>query len=109
MSREAHQSCIDACLACAEACERCAAACRKEPEGSRLAHCLALNTDCADFCRLTAAFLTRDSEFNDLVREDCAEICKACEDECKQHPLAECRACADACHHCAALCLEIAA
>lgn len=107
-SNAQQQHCIDACRACADACERCALACRKDDAGNALlSRACTRATDCADFCRLTASFLGRDSEFSDLVREDCAELCQRCAEECGQQSLPECRQCAEACRTCAELCLAM--
>ena len=105
MSTPLYQSCIDACITCADACTRCAAACKAEPNHEMLARCMALDKDCAEFCRLAAAFLARDSEFIDLICQDCAEICDACAEECSGHDMEHCQQCAEACRQCAEECL----
>ena len=54
-SRYSH--CIAACNACAATCDFCAAACLREPDPRHMAKCIALDMDCADICRLAAAWL----------------------------------------------------
>jgi hypothetical protein len=63
--------------------------------------------DCADFCRLTASFVARGSDFVELVCQDCAEICTACAEECEKHASTHCRQCAEACRKCAEECLKV--
>jgi len=71
--------------------------------------CIELDMDCADFCRLTASFIARRSDFVELVCQDCAEICTACADQCEQHASDHCGACARACRSCAEACLKVGA
>ncbi|HEY0906671.1 MAG TPA: four-helix bundle copper-binding protein [Methylophilus sp.] len=63
--------------------------------------------DCTDFCRLTASFIARGSDFTELVCQDCAEICTRCAEECDQHATSHCHACAQACRRCAEACLKV--
>jgi hypothetical protein len=107
VSHDHYQPCIDACIACAEACEQCAAACERE-DSAKMARCISLNTDCAAMCRLAADFMTRNSQYVDLICEDCAEICKGCADECNKYPQDHCQDCALACLQCAQECLKMA-
>src|SRR5262245_51722150 len=104
MSFATHQSCIDACIECARACEECFAACLTEPHVAKMSQCLRLDRDCAELCWLTAGFLHRDSEFNHDLCAVCAEVCRACGDECRTHDHDHCQKCADACDRCAAEC-----
>ena len=105
-SHDHYQSCIDACNACADACDRCADACERE-DPVKMKRCIALNRDCAAICRLAVNFMMRDSEYVDLICQDCAEICEACGDECDQHPQEHCQACTVACLKCAQECLKM--
>jgi len=59
MPHEQFKSCIDACFACAEACDHCTASCLKEKDVQTTAHCVALDIDCAEICRLAAAYMSR--------------------------------------------------
>ncbi|MCB5185736.1 four-helix bundle copper-binding protein [Methylobacillus gramineus] len=104
-----YQPCIEALKSCIEACEHCAAACRSEGSPLHMQRCIKLDTDCAEFCRLTLNFLQRESEFADLVVEDCAEICRACGEECAGHQFDHCQQCAKACQHCLDTCLKAVA
>lgn len=105
-SHDHYQSCIDACVACAEACDHCAEACERE-DPKMMARCISLNRDCAAMCRLAADFMVRNSEFVDLICQDCAEICEVCSDECATHDQEHCQDCAEACLKCAEECLKM--
>ena len=57
MAHEQFKSCIDACNDCAEACDYCEASCLKEREVAKLAHCIQLDIDCAELCRLAVSYM----------------------------------------------------
>ena len=107
MIADRYQACITACHTAAALCETCAASCLIEPNVQHMANCIALDMDCAAYCRMTAGFLARGSQLLELVCQDCAEICQACAEECGQHGMAHCQACAEACRHCAEECLKL--
>jgi hypothetical protein len=104
MAREQFQDCIDACNAAAEACNACAVACLFQPNREDLARCVQLDMDCAEICRLAAAYTARDSELIGQIAWLTAEVCDTCADECERHSFDACRACARACRECAAEC-----
>jgi hypothetical protein len=108
MTTEQFRSCIDACYACADACDHCAVSCLAEEDVGHMARCIKLDMDCAQFCRMAAAFMARASESAKLVCEDCAEICTLCAEECSRHQHDHCQACAAACRRCAEECLRMA-
>jgi hypothetical protein len=98
-----------ACNDCAAACERCATACLGETDVAMLARCIRLDRDCADICRLAAAFMARDSDHAVGLCSLCADICDTCADECERHAHMEhCARCAEACRRCARECREMA-
>jgi len=103
-----YQSCIAACNACADACDYCATACLQEDDVKMMAHCIALDIDCAALCRLAAGYMARGSEFAKALCGVCAEVCQACGDECAKHAHDHCRECAQACHRCAQECRRMA-
>ena len=107
MIADQYQACIEACNACATQCETCAASCLIEPSVQHMANCIALDLDCAAYCRMTASLLARGSQFVELVCQDCAEICHACAEECSQHAMQHCQQCAEACRRCAEACLKL--
>lgn len=98
--------CVEACFGCAQACISCADACLSEEGAAGLGHCIRLNLDCADACAATGPMLTRHTHASPaLIRrmiETCAELCRACADECDRHAQEHehCRLCADACRDC---------
>lgn len=104
MTTPDQSSCIQACNACALACEHCAAACLGEHDVAAMAACIRLDRDCADLCRLAAAFMARDSEQTAGLCRLCAQACDACAAECARHAHAHCQQCAQACQRCAEEC-----
>jgi hypothetical protein len=109
MVQEMNHELLEALGKCAAACNHCATACLNEEDVHMLNRCIRLDLDCADICRLTAAFVARGSEHANHLLKECAEICEACAEECEKHAHMEhCRLCAEACHHCADACLHLA-
>lgn len=104
MDQERIAICIEACNECAEACEYCGDACLDEDHVDDLVECVRLNRDCADLCRMVAAFLARGSTLSVPLAAAAAAACDACADECDAHELEHCRACAEACRDCADEC-----
>ena len=98
------QSCIDACNQCAQACDHCAASCLQEKDVKAMARCIQLDMDCAQICRLAAAYMSRGSGLSPTICEVCAEVCDACAEECEKHNMEHCRQCAQACRRCAEEC-----
>lgn len=90
---------------CATECEHCASACLNEQSVQVLTKCIQLDLNCADICRLTSTFLSRDSENIDEIIQVCATICEQCAAECDKHSKMEhCKRCAEICHRCADAC-----
>ncbi|MEC4723162.1 four-helix bundle copper-binding protein [Noviherbaspirillum sp. CPCC 100848] len=108
MPNQQFQSCIDACYACAAACDHCAAACLQEQDVKMMARCIALDMDCAEICRMAAAYMARGSELASALCRVCADVCEACGDECAQHQMGHCQECAQACRRCADECRRMA-
>ncbi|MEO7497649.1 MAG: four-helix bundle copper-binding protein, partial [Massilia sp.] len=94
--------------ACADTCDRCAASCLQEQDVGMMAHCIALDMDCAQLCRLAASYMARGSERAAAVCRACAEVCEACGEECGKHQMDHCQQCAQACRACAAECERMA-
>lgn len=109
MAHQQYAACIEACYACAAACDHCATACLQEDDVKMMARCIALDMDCAEICRMAAAFMARDSQFAKQICALCAEICEACGDECAKHKHDHCQECARACKRCADECRRMAA
>lgn len=106
---DAFRTCIAACQACSAACEHCFASCLAEDDLKPLVHCMALDVDCAEACRLAAAFMTRRSTYAPAACRVCATICDACASECSRHSMDHCQDCAAACRRCAEECRRMAA
>lgn len=109
MVHEKYRSCIDACYACAVACDHCAVACLGESNPKPMAECIRLDIDCADICRMAAAYMARDSAYAARIRGVCADICEACGTECDRFEHGHCKECAEACRRCAEECRRMAA
>ncbi|MDR7297310.1 hypothetical protein J2X16_002657 [Pelomonas aquatica] len=109
MARDLNADCIAACHACADACDHCATACLQEADIKPMAHCIALDMECAAICRLAASSMARGSEFAKRICGLCALVCDACAEACARHEHEHCRACAAACVTCAAACRRMAA
>jgi hypothetical protein len=107
MTYQDFASCIDACNACATACEHCTTACLAESDPGALARCIELDIDCAQACRLAAAYMGRGSEMVTAACALCAQLCEACEAECAQHDMEHCEQCAEACRRCAQECRQM--
>lgn len=73
-----------------------------------MARCIALDMDCAQICRLAAAYMARGSEMASAICQTCADICEACADECGKHSMQHCQECAQACKRCADECRRMA-
>ncbi|MDQ2793754.1 MAG: four-helix bundle copper-binding protein [Bacteroidota bacterium] len=95
------QTQLDALNACVAACEHCSSACLQEPDVPLMARCISLTRDCADVCTLTARLLARGSAQAEHLLQECAEICRACAEECAKHAHRHCQECAEACRRCA--------
>ncbi|MFN2361634.1 MAG: four-helix bundle copper-binding protein [Marinobacter sp.] len=107
--KNALDACIAACYRCASICDHCAVACLSEENVAQMARCIQMDMDCADACRFTAGAMARDSECFTTITRMCAEICKACGDECSKHDHEHCQDCARSCLECADICKELAA
>jgi hypothetical protein len=107
MAHEQFLSCIEACNECAALCEHCATECLSAGNAVELGACIRLNRDCADICRLAAAWMERGSPFSRQIWEFCAAVCQSCEIECERHEALHCKACADACRRCRGSCRSL--
>ncbi|GAB2529448.1 four-helix bundle copper-binding protein [Rufibacter soli] len=105
--RTEYKPAIDALLACIAACDHCATACLQEEDVKKMARCIHLSLDCADYCSLTASFLSKGSEHARLVVRQCVEICEACAVECERHAHDHCQACAEVCRQCVEVCQDL--
>jgi len=101
---------------CAEICHECQDACLKA-----ITHCLEMGgehasrehqtmlTDCAAICGVSHGFLHRQSSHHHHTCGACAEICRACADDCERtgNGDAVMKECALACRRCAESCEQM--
>lgn len=95
---------LDALARCVAACEYCADACLSEDNIQMMVPCIRLDRDCADICRVTAAFIARNSPHAPHLMKECIELCQKCHDECAKHQHDHCKQCAEACKACLEAC-----
>ncbi|ALW84617.1 ferredoxin [Hymenobacter sedentarius] len=103
-TRQNNSAVLDAISRCIAACELCADACLDEKDVAMMVPCIRLDRDCADICRITAAFIARGSDYAKHVLKECMEICRKCHTECAKHPHDHCIQCAKACQACLEAC-----
>lgn len=108
MMSPTEKECLMECQACATACLQCAQACLREEDPKAMARCIALDTECADMCRLAATSIARGDTHMKEVCALCAQVCQACAAECFKHPMDHCQQCAQACQRCADACRHMA-
>ncbi len=102
------QRCIDACMKCAQACNECFKACLNEADVGARARCISTLVDCAELCQMSAAYMTRDSQFAQAICGMCADVCERCAQECAMFKDSHCQECAQICRDCAAECRKMA-
>jgi len=104
-SREMQQ-CIDECLACYQACHATARHCLDLGGAHAEANHMTLLLDCADVCETTAKLMLHGSDAHRQACGLCAEICRSCEESCRQMSQDDemMSHCADTCHSCAESC-----
>ncbi|MBC6699403.1 four-helix bundle copper-binding protein [Hymenobacter sp. BT190] len=91
------QHALNTLAICAAACDQCTAFGLTETPPAHWLRSFRLSRDCADLCRLTAAFLAREAEHTSHLLRECAELCRACADECTQFDTPQHRTCTEAC------------
>lgn len=82
---------------------------------AELTACIRTDLDRTDICTSTGNILSRhtgyDANITRAVLQACANVCRACGDECEQHAgmHEHCRICAEACRRYEAACTELLA
>jgi hypothetical protein len=107
-----YRVCIDACVYCAAMCRQCADACLEEDDVHALRNCIRLDHECAMVCDMAVSLMELDGKFVEQMCQLCADVCRACEEECGMHAargMEHCRICAEACRQCAEACSKMAA
>lgn len=103
---------------CIEECTRCHAICLQT-----VGHCLELGgkhadpahirlpLDCAEICQTSANFMLRGSDLHQRTCAVCAEVCRACADDCERLAGSDkmMQECAEQCRRCAESCERMAA
>jgi len=106
-----HQSLIEASSACSTAAELCVTHCvAMLAEGAKdLEACAGTSREVAVVCGGLRSLAAQSAPHLAAYAKTAAEICRACEAECRKHPQhPTCKACADACAACAAECAKVA-
>lgn len=98
-----NEGCVDACKECLAIAAYCSQACIEENMPECAKRCL----ECVEICKTMIVLAARDSMNVSVVARACAQICKACAEECEKHDNDHCSACAEACRKCAEECRNI--
>ena len=95
---------------CANECERCFDACLENERTDELVRVLRLCRDCAKICYTTSSFVASNSSHAESIAAECARICRACEEACRNNTDTEheCKPCADICRQCEEACSSFA-
>jgi hypothetical protein len=99
--------CIDACIEAAAMCRE-ALALGLGATAAYLPEHLRTLADCSDVCQMTAALLTRESDFRADVCRLTAEVCKVCAQSCRHFATHELMLCAERCEDAADACETLA-
>jgi hypothetical protein len=103
------QQCIEECLNCYSLCEQTAQHCVEMGGKHAEANHIRTLRDCAEICATSASFMLRDSKLHTRTCAVCAEVCRACERECRRIGDDQLmQQCADACASCAKSCERMA-
>jgi hypothetical protein len=102
-----YKTCIEACLKCAVICNHCASSCAAEEDVKMMVKCIQLCMECAAICYASAQLMSLGSKKAREVCALCADICKACGDECGRHQTGHCKECAKVCKQCSEECREM--
>ncbi len=106
----AHQSLANAASACSTAADACVTHCVDMLAGGdkSLQKCAVTSREVATVCSGLQSLAAQDSPHLASYAKVAAEICKACEAECRKHPEhAVCKSCGDSCAACAAECQKL--
>ena len=110
-SEGAHKSLADAAGACSTNADACVTHCVDMLAGGdkSLQYCAATSREVATVCSGLQSLAAQNSPHLASYAKVAADICKACEAECRKHSQhAICKACGDSCAACAAECAKVA-
>lgn len=108
--QDAVQQCIEECLNCHASCTMTAQYALGEGGEKADPGLVGVLLDCAEICQTNANFMLRGSPYHGATSAACAELCRACEEACREIPDDEQLAhCAEMCAACAESCEQMAA
>lgn len=103
------QQCIDECTRCHQTCLSTAKYCLDQGGDHAASSHIVLLLDCAEICQASANFMLRGSEQHKVTCGACGQICRACEQNCRQMgDDATMQQCSEACRSCAESCDRMA-
>ena len=103
------QECIEGCLNCHAACTMAAQHCLAEGGELGDIDMVGVLLDCAEICQTSANFMLRGSPYHPVTCAACAEVCRVCEEACRNFSDDEqLRDCAETCASCAEHCEHMA-
>jgi hypothetical protein len=100
--------CIRNCADCARIClQTLTSYCLQEGQEHSEPDHVKLMLDCADICRTSADFMSRESDHHGIICGACAEVCTACAESCEEMDDARMKQCAQVCRQCAESCKKM--
>ena len=99
--------CAKECSTCQTSCEK-ASAYLKTKGGEAQTSVQNALSDCAQMCKTSNGFLTRDSKLHPHVCKVCAEACNACAKACESLNDPKLKDCIEECQKCADSCTKMA-
>lgn len=99
-----HKEILEKLARCAATCENCMDSCLGEDNVKMMVECIRLDRDCAKICALTASYIASRSAYAQSLVKQCAQICRACAEECVKHEADHCQECARMCRECEEAC-----
>lgn len=108
---KAHLDCTKACADCMNECNETFHHCFEMMESGHKEHARAahLTVDCAEFCKLAATMVGRQSPLMGYACQSCAEACQMCASECDKLSSAKMKECAQSCRNCERACRDMLA
>lgn len=101
-------ACIDECTRCHRVCMETVVHSLEMGGVDAAAGHVRVMLDCAQMCATSADFMLRGSLLHGRTCGVCAEVCRACEAECRRQSDASDQRCADECRRCAESCERMA-
>lgn len=106
---KAHRDCMKACADCMNECNATFHHCFELVEAGHREHARAAHVaaDCAEFCKLSATMVGRQSPLMGYACQSCAEACQMCASECDKLQSAQMKECARSCRDCEKACRDM--